>query len=442
MKNINKLVISCLWTLVGFSCFIYSDVKSYVAKDDPTYKWKLVSTHEVSDKMIGYSLELISQTWQGIEWKHALRVVLPIECETSNVILIVGGSRHDNLERIEKDLDRGREVAEGVMAPVALLYDVPNQPLFGGLKEDRLLAETFTRYKNTGDVNWPIIFPMVKSVVRAMDALQEFLKEKSDLTQSKFLITGASKRGWTSWLSPIVDSRIFGIAPMVYDNLDIPKQMDYQLESWGDYSKSIAAYTDKDLPQKLKRGDGPIAKLAKMIDPYTYIRELTIPKLLINGTNDPFWVLDAAKHYIKELPGETYLHYAPNAGHGLDKGREAIVSTVATFFKYLDKRIEMPKVVYDVAAASEFSKEKRIVYSSSIEPWEISLNYAVSDTRDFRKAEWISLPLLEKRGRYSKTVSPIKGKYKAYYCQGVYYFDGEELVLSTEIDILKPLNSE
>jgi PhoPQ-activated pathogenicity-related protein len=431
-----KLLVSAILMLQ--IAWLQADLKSYVEREDLTFSWKVVQKHDISPDMKGFSLELTSQTWQGIEWKHALRVVLPVKPVTSNSILIVGGSRRDNSERIESDLEKGREVAEGIAAPVALLYDVPNQPLFGDLKEDRLLAETFTRYKNTGDSDWPIIFPMVKSVVRAMDALQEFLKKEAGLTQGKFLVTGASKRGWTSWMSPIVDDRVFGIAPMVYDNLNIPIQMDYQLESWGDYSHSIRAYTEKDLPQKLKQGDGPVAKLAKMIDPYTYIRELTVPKLLVNGSNDPFWVLDAVKHYLDELPGETYLHYAPNAGHGLEEGRETIVSTVVTFFKYLDKRIEMPNIRYEVGPISETNLARQLVYTSSIEPWEVSLVIAKSPTRDFRKAKWVSLPLLEKRDRFSKTIEPIEGEYQAFYCQGVYYFDGEEMALSTIVEVIEP----
>lgn len=417
---------------------IHADLKTYMKKEDLSFSWKVVAKHDISPGMKGFSLELISQTWQGIEWKHALRVVLPENPTTPNSILIVGGSRREDSDRIESDLEKGREVAEGISAPVALLYDVPNQPLFGDLKEDRLLAETFTRYKKTGDSNWPIIFPMVKSVVKAMDALQEFLKKEAGLTQGKFLITGASKRGWTSWMSPVVDERVFGIAPMVYDNLNIPVQMDYQLKCWGDYSHSIRAYTEKDLPQKLREGDGPVAKLAKMIDPYTYRREITVPKLLVNGSNDTFWVLDSVKHYLDDLPGETYLHYAPNAGHGLEEGRETIVSTVVTFFKYLDKRIEMPSIRYEVGPVSETNPARQLVYTSSIEPWEVSLVYAKSPTRDFRKAKWVSLPLLAKRDRYSKTIEPIEGEYQAFYCQGVYYFDGEEMALSTIVEIMDP----
>ena len=39
--------------------------------------------------------------------------------------------------------------------------------------------------------------------------------------------------------------------------------------------------------------------------------------VLLLGTNDPYWTVDAANVYVKDLKGLTYVHYEPNAGHGL-----------------------------------------------------------------------------------------------------------------------------
>ena len=68
--------------------------------------------------------------------------------------------------------------------------------------EDDLIA--YTRVKHFSDEGRHLAgaLAMVKSGVRAMDAMQEFLASEAGgrLTVDRFVVSGGSKRGWTTWL--------------------------------------------------------------------------------------------------------------------------------------------------------------------------------------------------------------------------------------------------
>ena len=56
---------------------------------------------------------------------------------------------------------------------------------------------------------------MTKSVVRAMDAITSICAnaESGGITVDKFVVAGASKRGWTAWTVAAVDRRVVAIFP-------------------------------------------------------------------------------------------------------------------------------------------------------------------------------------------------------------------------------------
>ena len=175
---------------------------------------------------------------------------------------------------------------------------MPNQPLYGGKVEDALIAHTFVQYLKTGDETWPLLFPMTKSAVRAMDAVTAFVKQENGEAIEGFVVSGISKRGWTTWLTGAADPRVKGIVPMVFDSLNMGEQMKHQKETWGSYSEQIDDYSRLNLPDRMDTERG--RELISMVDPYVYRKQLTMPKLLMLGTNDRYWTVDAANYYYQE----------------------------------------------------------------------------------------------------------------------------------------------
>jgi PhoPQ-activated pathogenicity-related protein len=371
-----------------------ADLDEYVKKPDPAFSWAQASNHQTPAGTI-VSLKLTSQVWQGITWKHELTIYEPRELAfpDSMLLFITGGDQGS----VPKDDDhkQGFGLARLCGARVAVLHQVPNQPLLDGKSEDELIAETFVRYLRTEDENWPLLFPMVKSAVRAMDALAAWSREHRRQDVKKFVVAGASKRGWTTWLTGAVDDRVVAIAPIVIVMLNMGNQGPNQLKVWGQYSEQIHDYVERGLMEKVQTPSG--TKLWKMVDPYSYRDRLAKPKLLINGTNDRYWTLDALDLYWDGLKGPKYLVELPNAGHGLDQNRDWAISTLGAFFRHVVKGRPMPDLSWTFEAAKDGQFTLKVHASPA--PREVRLWTARSASRDFRDARWESTPLGEGRAR-------------------------------------------
>ena len=222
---------------------------------DPAFAWKQTSNHTTPAGTV-HSIELTSQVWQGITWKHALTIYEPAELTYTDTVLlfIVGGSTGSRPD--EGDHKLAFALTKTTGARVAVLHQVPNQPLLGNRKEDDLISETFVRYLETKDKNWPLLFPMVKSAVRAMDAVQAWAKEKGKGEVTRFVVTGGSKRGWTTWLTGAADHRVIAIAPMVIVMLNMGLQGPNQLAVWGNYSEQIDDYVKRGPMERAKTRKG------------------------------------------------------------------------------------------------------------------------------------------------------------------------------------------
>lgn len=65
-------------------------------------------------------------------------------------------------------------------------------------------------------------------------------------------------------------------------------------------------------------------KLMDIIDPYSFVDSITIPKFLINAASDEFFVTDSWKFYWDDLKGKSHMRYVPNGSHEstMEKARD------------------------------------------------------------------------------------------------------------------------
>ena len=409
-------------------------MQAYLENNDNSFHWEVFDFHELEEVKL-YNLHVVSQNWRDYVWSHQVAVLVPDEVAFDGALLfIAGGSNKDGTPNWKKPDDSTIKlmgmVAEKNKAVTAVIFQVPNQPLYGDLTEDELISLTLHNYRNQKDYTWPLLFPMVKSAVRAMDAIQEFSHETLDQDINRFLVSGGSKRGWTTWLTGAQDSRVEAIAPMVIDMLNMPKSIPYHLEAWGDYSIQIQDYVNLGIAQDVETPDG--REIVEMVDPYSYRAKLTMPKLIFNGTNDEYWPVDAIKLYIDEIPGKNCLHYVPNAGHSLGDKKQAIQALNAFFGEILRHR-NFPDCSWTI---EETEKEIEIHITATVEKLAgVKLWTAESDDRDFRDNEFIATPVELQNPRNLTIQLPYpESGFRAFYVDLIYPdHNGELYSVSTRM---------
>ncbi|MEO8415551.1 MAG: PhoPQ-activated protein PqaA family protein [Ginsengibacter sp.] len=390
-------------------------LQHYIHTADPAYQWEIKDSFDMKGAK-GYDLLLTSQKWRQYTWRHQLTIISPNKNNYDGALLFITGGSDNNEQPNWKNPDDKLvemfvSVAVKNKAIIAIIRQVPNQPLFDSLTEDALISYTLHHFKEDNDYTWPLLFPMVKSAVKAMDAVQEFSEKNLQHPVKRFVISGASKRGWTTWLTGASDPRVQAIGPMVIDILNMPVNLNHQLEAYGEYSVEIEDYVKLGIVQGMSTESGNA--LVTMIDPYSYRDKLTMPKMLFMGTNDPYWVIDNVKNYLKEIPGYNMLHYVPNAEHDLGDGKSAF-SALGAFFGISMRRGTYPLCKWN---ASENKKSVQLTVETSKDRLiGAKVWYADSDDKDFRNELWLSRDLHISHQDTIKTSEPFPSKgYRAFY---------------------------
>jgi PhoPQ-activated pathogenicity-related protein len=360
----------------------------YVAAPDPNFAWAVSKTLP-AEGATATLIDLTSQRWlteQEVEqplWKHWLVVVTPEKVTSDIGFLFISGGRNDRNPPatpskwlVEAARDTGTVVAELRMVPnqpVVFKDDPAHKPR----TEDDFIAYTWDKFLRTGDDKWPARLPMTKSAVRAMDAVTAFAASAAGGSNKvgRFVVAGASKRGWTTWTTAAVDTRVAAIVPAVIDLLNVEPSFIHHFRAYGAYSDAVKDYVEQGIMDWI--GSPPFHALMKIEEPYEYRDRLTVPKLLVNASGDQFFLPDSSQFYFDELRGENHLRYVPNTNHGLEKSDA--LETVEAFYAAVVNGKPRPEFSWT------FEKDGAIKVVSKERPETVTLWQATNpDARNFR----------------------------------------------------------
>jgi PhoPQ-activated pathogenicity-related protein len=420
-------------------------LKAYVEQIGPDFSYEIMDTLHYEQAAV-YHIKMFSGRWltEAVVdkplWWHWVDVVVPKETDTKNALLFIGGGSQKDTKVFVDSM----AIAQAIKTKsiVAHVSNVPFQPLsFKGSDsiaryEDNIIAYGWDQFLSGGakaeDLEWLARFPMTRAAVRAMDVV-EALAQEVEKPVTSFFVSGASKRGWTTWTTAAVDDRVMGMAPLVIDMLNLVPSFDHHHKVYGQWSPAVQNYVDQNIMDWM--GSKEFDRLLDFVEPYEFKSLFTLPKLIVNGTIDEFFVTDSWQFYWDDLPGPKFLQYVPNGNHGL-AGRYS-TQNIFSFYESLIHQKPLPKLDWRLEG------DRIVVKVDPAASYEISLWEAHNPkARDFRIWEigrsWQKTPLQQQASGNYEIDIPLKEGFTAALVEVVFNGDTAFPLTLTTGTVIRP----
>lgn len=342
---------------------------------------------------------MISQSWspgglvQPAQWQHHVDMYLPAHPVKSHHALIVvnNGTNYPNgvikaEQRNEFSPEMLVSIARATKTIVISVSNIPNQYLTYGtdnkpLKEDDSVARSWSLFMDNPALRTraSVHIPMATAVSQAIRVAKHELKAQGI---TRFIVTGASKRGWSSWLTFISDPDVDAVVPFVIDLLDTRAALTHMYRTYGgNWPIVFYPYYQQGIDKAINTS--AFQELMKIEDPMQYLAagqstQLNKVKYIVNASGDDFYAPDNARFYYDALPGEKSLRVVPNTNHnGILKHVER---TLVTFVNRFMKNKPLPQLTVKLKgdALSVTFSEKPV----TVKRWTASN----PEARDFRYA--------------------------------------------------------
>lgn len=306
--------------------------------------------------------ELFSQNWspddmvKPVQWRHNVNIYIPDLAKKERALVVINNGI--NYANGMHTLSTPTDFSEGTLASIARntktivisVSNIPNQYLTyrndeKELKEDDSVARSWALFMQSPEQRklLPLHIPMVASVSQALRLAK---KELTQWNIKKFIVTGISKRGWTTWLAAIANPDVEGIIPFGIDILNTDTALKHIYHSYGgNWPITFYPYYQEAIDKKIKSPQ--FHQLLKIIDPLQYVNSLyksrlAIPKYIVNASGDDFFVPDNTRFYYDNLPGRKSLRVVPNMDHYTIP--QIAESAIVPFLRRYQNQQELPYI--------------------------------------------------------------------------------------------------
>jgi len=354
MQIVNVLFLCIFGILLSFNWIDQSfatPLDDYVKAPDPTFNWTVIRTFQQPDYVL-YILNFTSQKWFDETfsnrpiWWHYLCISVPHKLTRPDAafMLIDGGSNNNGLPKPEDNFVSLTSMFAVSSGSIGVdLQDIPNEPIRfvadptqKNRGEDAIIAWTWKTFIDNPDNPYVLLrMPMTKASVRAMDAVQQFADKMGIAVPKKFMIGGASKRGWTTWTTAAVDNeRVIAAVPIVMDILNIHQNFHHHYRSLVGWTFAFKDYYELNITLYVDHPN--LLKMGAIVDPYSYFDRYTKMKILqIQSSGDEFFLPDNEDAFWNDLQvatGGSFLRRLPNAEHSCAGHEISLFFSMRSFY--------------------------------------------------------------------------------------------------------------
>ncbi|MGC8845491.1 MAG: protein kinase domain-containing protein [Candidatus Hydrogenedens sp.] len=452
----------------------YSRVLSNFIKEyDNNYKFEVIEEKQ-GNGYKAYILDFTSQSWHPEKtappvWRHWLTVIVPQQ-RVKDVGMLILTNGFSTLETPMSEIPpyfislavsskSVVSVLEGFPRDNVGIYKTPTQIVH--LEPAEFASWSFKQYFETHETSWIVFCPLVKSIVRAMDAVQELLLKnlRSEIPLKEFVLCSETPF-FVSWLVPPVDNRVIGLVSINTTGFHLEQQIKRMFMDEVELPKFFAEIDDAGLFPLLETEDGE--NLLKIIDPYYYREVLKIPKLIISMNNNQWqdmiflseqvlseipepvnWLVCPQLQLSREyafLPQQTFYNFTTSSNTNLRV--YDFKDTIQVFYQRLLGQKNMPIFQWD------FSAKGDCYIRVSEEIIECRLWYCSSDRRgtllQSQNKNWKYKILSESaEGIYRFTIPIQPQQYTAVFAEVIFpSLMGIHFPLTTDIHIIPPQKTE
>lgn len=335
----------------------YTSMKDYIDSTKNEFSYEIEDVF-YEDEWTGYHIRMTSGEWldskkvENVDWLHYVDIVIPKETQTDTGIMFIdSGVNDENYFRLDST---SVSYALRTKSVIVNIHNIPAQPVNflasdqESFYEDDLIAYAWNQFLEGGakqkDIEWLPRLPMTRAVVRSMDLAQEITLQ-NNVNVKDFVVSGASKRGWTAWTTAAVDDRVVAVVPMVIDMLNMVPSFENHYRSYGEFSPAVQSYVNYNIQDWMETDE--FKTLMSYVEPYYFKEKFTMPKYLINAGSDEFFSTDSWRFYYDELPGDKLLRYVPNTNHSLN-GRYLNDDLISYFYRIIND-IDMPTLKWELS---------------------------------------------------------------------------------------------